>query len=347
MYRFGVTVKMDLLKKKHYDKDEVDKFIADEKVTISATKEQEEPIVDKKNKLAFIVGGIVSLLVIGIGVFVGIYYAHTITVPQAQQYIVHDSTINPCDDFKELKCNVEWKIDENVKRGNLLSQSLAAKSRASKNSEINLIYSSGPAAGKFPMTLGKPIEQVKQELYDAGLNLTEVKIVDTNSDKPANTVIKSSIKEGADIKNGDTVSLEVTSGKVALPDYTGKTKEFVEVEAKKIGLTVTFKEEESDKPVGTVLSQSPKSGEVLSNTEIVVTIAKAATSKDIVVPDVVGKSAEDAQSALAAAGFKQIKTVVVKNNEVKSKQVTQVVPEVGQTGKSEENVILIVSEPLS
>jgi probable serine/threonine-protein kinase len=141
------------------------------------------------------------------------------------------------------------------------------------------------------------------------------------------------------------VNLEVANGKVGIPDWIGKTKDFVEQDAKKHGIKVKYLEEDSDKTPGTVLSQSPKATESAPTNEVQVTIARSAKVSDISIPDVVGKSEQEAQSTLATAGLRKISTVKVPNCAVSSSQVTQTIPAAGGSVKSDTDVTIIVSDP--
>lgn len=309
---------------------------------------RKEERMRRRRKKRLVVGGVsaaVALLVIaGVGGGIAYNQSQKMITPQATEVITESDTENPCMKMKPLNCQVTWQDNDTVKRGALISQSIPAGKKVYKGTAIELVYSNGPESAVIPSIIGAPLDEVKQRLYELGLNVDEVKVVES-AGKAENIVLSASVKEGDTVPNGTQVTLEVSNGQIALPDWTGKTREFVDAEAKKLGVEVKFKEEESEQTPGTVLSQTPKPGEVKSATEVVVTVAKAFASKDVKVPDVVGKSETDAQSELAAAGFRHIKTVVVKNTEVTEKQVTQVVPGVGQTAKSEENIVLIVSEP--
>lgn len=297
----------------------------------------------RRNRLIASLGavGVVAALLGGGALY---YFKTTTIVPVADALSVQSADTDPCAKFKHLTCTAKWEPNDKIDRGTLFSQSVKAGKRVSKGSKVELIYSAGPTEVKFPNVVGAPLAEVKDKIYKLGLSLKDVEIVDSEG-KPSNVVLAASIKEGETVKNGSEVSLKVSNGRVALPDWSGKTKEFVEVEAKKLGLEASFKEEESEATPGTVVSQWPKAGEVKSSLKVEIVLAKAFQSKDVVVPDVVGKTDTEAQSELASAGFRHIKTVVVKNSEVDTKKVTQVVPGAGQSAKSEENIVIIVSEP--
>ena len=269
------------------------------------------------------------------------------SVPSAVTRInVTDTSLDPCKTFVDegLKCKATWQIKDGTKRGELISQSISAGQNVPKGSGVNLVYSNGPETTKMPNVVGMPLDQAKQAIYEAGVDVSEVNVVE----KPGvseNTVTSSSIQAGAEVTNGNGVNLEVANGRVGIPDWTGKTKDFVEQDAKKHGIKVKYLEEDSDKTPGTVLSQSPKATESAPTNEVQVTIARSAKASDISVPDVVGKSEQEAQSTLATAGLRKISTVKVPNCAVSSSQVTQTIPAAGGSVKSDTDVTIIVSDP--
>jgi serine/threonine-protein kinase len=267
-------------------------------------------------------------------------------VPSATIKINVTDSLDPCKTFVDegLKCKATWQIKDGTKRGELISQSISAGQNVPKGSGINLVYSNGPETAKMPNVVGMPLDQAKQAIYEAGVDVSEVNVVE----KPGaseNTVTSSSIQAGAEVTNGNAVNLEVANGKVGIPDWIGKTKDFVEQDAKKHGIKVKYLEEDSDKTPGTVLSQSPKATESAPTNEVQVTIARSAKVSDISIPDVVGKSEQEAQSTLATAGLRKISTVKVPNCAVSSSQVTQTIPAAGGSVKSDTDVTIIVSDP--
>lgn len=304
----------------------------------------------KKKKTAFIVIPLIVLLAAAGGYFGFKYFieSETTLVPNAMKNIDYDQNVKEvCGEFTdaELKCEVKWEINDSADRGSLLQQSVKSKEKVDIGTNVVLTYSNGPSTSEFPNLNNVNIEEAKSTLYDMNIEVSEVKEVDGNG-MDAGNIVSTSIEPGTKVSNGDSVNIEVSNGKIKLPNWSGKTKEYVEAEAEKLGIEVKFTEEESDKASGIVVSQTPKAGETNTSTEVNVVISKAFKAKEIEVPDVIGKTAEEAQTELATAGFRQIKTVKVKNEEVTETQVTQVVPGVGQKGNSEENIVIIVSEPV-
>lgn len=300
--------------------------------------------------LFIVVGSILLVVLLGFAAFclrnITSPAMSTVTVPAAKAYLAQNDITDPCSTFKKsfLKCAVKWDTNDNVRNGGKISQIPTAGKTVEKNSNVVLHYSKGPAESQFPNLIGVSLEDARTTLYNIGVSIKDIKMVNSDG-RQENSVMASSINAGDEVKNGDEVSLQISNGRVTVPDWTGKTREFVEADAKNIGIEVNFKEVSHNGASGIVLSQTPKAGNMSNTIPVEVTISKAAERKTITVPNVIGKNQNDAQVALAAAGFLHIKIVQVKNSQVTSAQVTQVVPGVGQTAGNEDPVTIIVSQP--
>lgn len=269
-----------------------------------------------------------------------------VQVPEAQDYIGYDDTSNPCEPFSSLTCSVDWQTSEDIPNGQLISQSLAAGSSVSEQTPISLTYSKGQENPIIPESIvGLTEQDARETLYALGLKVQQIVKVD-DSGKSANTVV--SVKPdslGEKVANGSGITLYVATGSLEIPDWTGKTKEFVQAEAEKMNINVVFKEEESESPLGTVISQGSQGQEVNEGDAVEVVIAKAFSEEQVEIPDVLSMTEQEAQSTLASEGFRQIVTLNVKNNEVTSKQVTQITPSVGEKVGVNEKIIIVVAEP--
>lgn len=269
------------------------------------------------------------------------------TVPTAAASTAPSADVKElCEDFANegIDCLVNFKPSDKIERGGFLAQSVEPGFSFTKPDSIELDYSAGPASGVMPNLKGMELDEAKEELYALGLNITDIEVKDVEGVE-ANRVASASIEPEAKVANGNEVKLTVSSGATKLPDWSGKTRAEVETEAKKLGVEVTFKEAESDKHADTVIAQSPKKGETSGNGKVTVTVAKSQEVKEVKVPDVIGKSADEAQSELATAGFRNITVVPVKNTEVTEAQVTQVIPGEGKKVKTDANVVIIESQP--
>ena len=295
---------------------------------------------------------LIILSIVLIAAVVGVWFfffapkAMSIEVSQAKQYVSYNDTTELCEDFSQLTCNQEWVFSDKP-NGTLISQSLAPGTMVSEGTPISLTYSKGVENPVIPESIiGLNEIDARETLYSLGLNVSQIVRVD-DSGQPANTVVSVDPDSvGQSVPNGSSISLYVATGSIVVPDWTGKTKEFVQAEAENMNISVVFTDEESDSPVGTIISQSVINEEINEGDAVEIVVAKGFSEEQVAIPDVLGMSEEEAQSILAAEGFRQIVTVNVKNNEVTSKQVTQVTPSVGNEVGITEKVLIVVSEPI-
>jgi len=310
----------------------------------------------KKKINRFTVGAVSVVLLAGLSV--GSYYGYewysnkdNVEVPEATKYVAYESeTSNEtlCSDFVDLslQCEVNWTTDENADRGNLLAQSIATGEQVDPGTKVVLTYSMGPSESEFPNLVGQELSESEEVLYEMGVTVTEV--TETEGDGiPAGRIVSTSIDSGAVVENGTEVSIQISDGAIEIPDWTGKSKDFVEADSQKYGITVEFVEETSDKTPGIALSQDPAAGEVTEDATVKVNIAKPAEIVEVEVPEVKGLTIEEAQSLLAVSGFTNIKVVSVTSSSVDSEQVTEIVPGVGQKASTDSQIVVVVSQPES
>ena len=279
----------------------------------------------RRTVAGFAVAGVALAGVLAAG---GLYWwdhHDDVAVPSAPAAL--SQGVDPCAAFTsaQITCSVEQVASGEVARDMLVSQS-------------------APESAFMPDVSGMTVEEATKALYAVGVSVGEVRQVEAGT-VPVGTVTGASVAAGLEVSNGDSVTLDVASGRVNLPDWKGKTREYVESDAKKIGVSVSFSEQESDGAVGVVLSQSAPAGEVDSGTEVSVILSKAKADPEVAIPNVVGLSGANAQAELVKAGFSSVTVVTVKNSEVTSEQVTHVVPAAGSKAKASTPVTVVVSQP--
>lgn len=334
--------------KEHYDNENYDNDDYDDDYVEEESRGGRHRSEEGGNSKKGIIAGIVSTLVIAgaAATFFVVNDNNKVSVASAADYISYDFEGDVCDDFEELPCEVEWIFNNSKTRGELVKQSIAPGERVSPDEEITLYYSQGREYVEVPNVVGLSKDDAHEQLYRAGLDVTQVTNVDAAA--KAGTVTEvSGVEAGAEVPNGTEVQISVANGNVEVPDWTGKTKEFVESQAEGLNVAVSFKEEESESPAGTVISQSVKDESISEGDAVEVVIAKSFDTEQVKVPKVLEKSEEQAQSLLAEAGFRKITTVVVENTKVTERQVTQVIPKEGEEVGTDSDITIIVSEPVN
>lgn len=154
--------------------------------------------------------------------------------------------------------------------------------------------------------IGMNEEKATKALEKLGL---EVEIEEEVSSKSRGTVIDQSIDEGEKLdptkKKELKITLTVSKGNYTIiGDYLGMDVEKAKEALAKLGFEVVVKEEESEKPVGTVIDQSLQSGHKVDPDETNRTITLTVSSGvKIEVPNVVGMDINAAKSRLESKGF--------------------------------------------
>ncbi|WP_278461962.1 Stk1 family PASTA domain-containing Ser/Thr kinase [Thomasclavelia spiroformis] len=154
--------------------------------------------------------------------------------------------------------------------------------------------------------IGMDEEKATKALEKLGL---EVEIEEEVSSKSRGTVIDQSIDEGEKLdptkKKELKITLTVSKGNYTIiGDYLGMDVEKAKEALAKLGFEVVVKEEESEKPVGTVIDQSLQSGHKVDPDETDRTITLTVSSGvKIEVPNVVGMDINAAKSRLESKGF--------------------------------------------
>lgn len=314
--------------------------------------DSDKPKKKKKNvALIVVLTSLLLVLALAAAYFGYKYYdeqQHTI-VPEASASLKSEADISEvCEIFiaSELDCESSFGLTDEVARDTLINQSIAPGERVTKDTMVQLLYSIGPASSKFPNLYNKPLSVAEEMLYEINISISAVNEVDGGG-LPQGNIVSASVEPDTLLENGVSVVLNVSNGRVTIPDWVGKTREQVEADSDALGVDVIYVEEESAQPSGIVLSQTPVAGEIGTTDEISVTISKAVEIVEIIVPDVIGKTAEEAQVDLAIVGFTHISTVNIENTAVTESQVTQIVPNVGTSTSSETNIVIIVSDPIS
>ena len=153
--------------------------------------------------------------------------------------------------------NVEIKeVDSEKESGTVTKQSLRANSRQDRSQTVTLEVSSGVNKKKVPNVIGKTQDEAKTMLAQAGFNYVEINLVD-DSDKAAFTVLKQSENPNAEVDVTTTIVLEVSSGKMTVPNVVGKTEAEAKSALSAKGFTnVRTETVDSTETAGTVVNQS-------------------------------------------------------------------------------------------
>ena len=183
-------------------------------------------------------------------------------------------------DFKESKIKKKEEYSDTVEKGKIISQTPEANSEVTPDkTSVKFVVSKGAKPIKISDYVGMTINEALLDLANNGINESQVKQTQQESDKEAGTILSQTPSAGSSVTPGKTmINFVVSSGpnEVSVPDFTGMSKSEVQSAAKEAGLTVNFEEDyDNQVPAGQVIRSNPSAGEkVKKNSSVTVTLSK-------------------------------------------------------------------------
>ena len=167
---------------------------------------------------------------------------------------------------------------------------------------------------RMPNVEGMDYEAALTKLNEAGF--MDVTPEEVDSMEPAGTVLKQSATRFMDTDVTTPIVLQVSKGPETkvMPDVVGKTYDDAYAELKKVGFIDVYHEKvESNEPEGTVVGQNVvKDTEIPINAEIILEVSMG--PKEVAMPEVLGKTFEEAEKALMDLGFTKVTKNEVDND---------------------------------
>lgn len=182
-----------------------------------------------------------------------------------------------------------------------------------------VIYlNTGSDANLMPDLAGRTVDEARELLDDYGVTISDNIVEELSDEYDKGEIIETDPRAGTSIKEGDVISLTVSSGKyIVLEDYVGMTQSEAEKAiadlSDDVEIEVVIEEEVSSSPRGEVIDQDKDSGTKLDpNDESNLTITLTVSKGDyIVVDNYIGMSQSEAEAALKKLGF----TVTIETEE--------------------------------
>lgn len=201
-------------------------------------------------------------------------------------------------DFKESKIKKKEEYSDTVEKGKIISQTPEANSEVTPDkTSVKFVVSKGAKPINISDYVGMTINEALLDLANNGINESQVKQTQQESDKEAGTILSQTPSAGSSVTPGNTmINFVVSSGpnEVSVPDFTGMSKSEVQSAAKEAGLTVNFEEDyDTQVPAGQVIRSNPSAGEkVKKNSSVTVTLSKGSNLSNFTV-DVVANFTGD------------------------------------------------------
>jgi eukaryotic-like serine/threonine-protein kinase len=183
--------------------------------------------------------------------------------------------------------------------GLVIFQSPLGDSRVKQGATVLLTVSTGPGNTTVPTVVQLSQAEAETQLKAAHLHISRV-ITETSTDVPQGDATRTDPAGGSSLSQGESVILYVSSG-LAVPDVVGDNIGDAQNALSQFNITIE-KQTTTTADAGTVLSQSPNSGQpVAKNGTVTLTVAQAPTT--VKVPRVVGDTPTAAANTLNSLGL--------------------------------------------
>jgi serine/threonine-protein kinase len=201
-----------------------------------------------------------------------------------------------------------------------------------------------PKKAAVPPVVGLKLSAAQTALKTAGFTNIDSSQQKASDTTPAGSVLSQSPQQGTTVPLTDTITLVVSSGSdtVTLPDLHGKSQNDATATIQQLGLQIGKITNKDDKSLqtGQVISTSPGPGSVAKGSKVNLVVATGTVR----LPDLKGKSLQDATSALTRLGL----SPQVQYQEANPGQPVNVVvdqnPGKGEVGVGS-TVTLVVTQP--
>jgi serine/threonine-protein kinase len=249
-------------------------------------------------------------------------------------------------------------------RGEVVYQSPVSGKKVRRGTTIRLVVSSGPEQASVPVVESLTPDQARSKLRSAGFQ--KFLVANENSDDvERGLVTRTDPVAGASAPSREQITIYVSQGpaadgtvtqKVTVPDLTGEGRAEAAAALRRIGLSASFSEEESDEAPGTVIAQNPGArSQIDTGGTVAVTLAKERTeqaepetpddtateSTDVRVPNLTGRTRAAAERALKAAGLKPSVVTTTTTEQSEDGKVVNQVPNGGRVAKGSQVTITV------
>ncbi|MFD7666701.1 Stk1 family PASTA domain-containing Ser/Thr kinase [Streptomyces sp. NPDC059788] len=254
-----------------------------------------------RRKTVSVVAAVLLVLVVGAGVWY-INSGQFTTVPA-----VLDMTQAKAEKTlraEGLDVKVERAFSPNVERGHVMATAPENGKRIRGTGTVTITLSKGPEIVQVPDLAGTPVADAKRRLRDLGLTVGTVRR-EFSDEVAKGSVIGTDPAAGNKRRPDTAVALTVSRGaEVDVPDVTGRDRADAEATLRGAGFDVKFADTTVHSPhdKGKVARQSPGQGSKQGRGDTV-TLTLSEGPEMVAVPDVTGKSTDEARRALTGAGF--------------------------------------------
>jgi beta-lactam-binding protein with PASTA domain len=164
------------------------------------------------------------------------------------------------------------------------------------------LLSRGNDKSTVPNVIGLKSQVAAQRIHDEDLKVSPVT---GQSKRPPDVVFAQTPGAGTQLGHGQTVTIKISSGQVAVPNVTSVPVQQAQTTLTDAGFKSTVTRVASSRAKDIVISQSPAAG-VTAASGTTVTLAVSSGAKPVVVPQLVGQTQGSAVNALTGVGLKPV-----------------------------------------
>lgn len=226
--------------------------------------------------------------------------AATVTVPDvAGKGAAEAERILAAADLEVIREDV---ADPEVPRSRVIGTDPGPRAAVPAGSPVTMRVSAGPEAIRVPDVVELTAEAARRKLTAAGLKVDTVVEEEPSDTVPAGAVVAQEPKAGRKVSKGTTARLTVSTGKAesTVPDVTGQDLDGARATLEDAGFRVVVVEVDSVEPAGRVLSTDNAGARQEEGSEVRIRVSRGNQMR---MPYLMGKTAEQAESELRAAGF--------------------------------------------
>ena len=270
-------------------------------------------------KILMVVAGVVIALLIMflVGNAVGIFKGGKGTTTQqtdSEMVKVPDVTGKTYEEAQkelnkyDLGIHKSTAPSDTVEKGKIISQDPADGKKVKKHTTVNVVISSGEEAKTttIPNVVGMSEADAEKALQDKNLVVKKGDPVYSDNVEQGE-VVSVSPSEGAEVKEGTTVTLVISKGNqpATVPKLTGKSQSDAEAALSQAGLSGNATEDYSDTvEEGVIISQDTDAGkEVSKGTTIGYVVSKGPKMTVVTVPSILSFDKNAAEKKLKEAGL--------------------------------------------
>jgi len=148
---------------------------------------------------------------------------------------------------------------DSIDAGLVIRQSPEPGTEIESGEPVSIEVSTGAAQSTVPTLVGLSLDEARNALIDAGLQLGEARRVPSEENR--NTVTAADPEEGSTVPRDSRVNLSVASGDNEVPNVQGRSAEEARNILQEAGFQVEERErEDGSVAAGTVIDQTPKGG---------------------------------------------------------------------------------------